>query len=123
MERKRAARPPRSAAAEGLTEAAITVFRSLSSVMSQGPRRAPAGEKRGWLPEKMKKRTAEDVSLLGLDGRPRREDDTAGLEAVEEAQRQLHRLEVGFQGLEAGLEAAFRRLVQHRVLLLNILSQ
>lgn len=131
MERKRAARPAASTAArpaastaaEGLTEAAIAVFRTLSSVMLQGA--APASVKRKWLPGKMKKSAAEDdVPLRGLGGRPRPEDDDAAvLEVAEEAQRQLHRLEAGLRGLEAGLENAFRRLVQHRVLLLNILSQ
>ncbi|KAK9265517.1 hypothetical protein L1049_001762 [Liquidambar formosana] len=61
-----------------------------------------------------------DFALYALHGRIRK-NDTKKID-VQMEQRRLETLDASIKGLEAGLDCLFRRLIQHRVSLLNILT-
>ncbi|KAF8406686.1 hypothetical protein HHK36_008777 [Tetracentron sinense] len=60
-----------------------------------------------------------DVALYSLHGGIRNKDAKVNLQT---AQKSLETLEISIGGLETGLECMFRRLIQTRVTLLNIIS-
>lgn len=51
------------------------------------------------------------------------DDDEAEIKNIESAQEKLEALDGGIEGFENALECLFRRLIQTRVSLLNVLSQ
>ncbi|KAF8405501.1 hypothetical protein HHK36_010408 [Tetracentron sinense] len=60
-----------------------------------------------------------DAALYSLHGRIRNKNSMVNMQT---AQKRLETLEVSIGGFEAGLECIFRRLIQTRVTLLNILT-
>lgn len=107
-----------------LREITIIVFRSISCFMTSKP------VIRRWLPSPSRTREGEqstselekvEASLWSIHKKHSGKD--ADFEKkVEEAQKGLEGLDFGMGGLETGLASMFRRLIQSRVSLLNILS-
>ena len=63
--------------------------------------------------------TCVDFALFSLGGHSRSSNNTVDLQMT---QRKLQTLDIRIQDMEAGLVCLYRRLIQHRVSLLNILT-
>lgn len=70
--------------------------------------------------EDMNEIESVDVALTGLCTRIANKD--AQMEKAQMANKRLEALEIGIEDVEAGLECMFRRLIQTKVSLLNILT-